>query len=51
MLESLWSLHSPPDEETVKAHIKSLRNKLKGAGAPKTLIETVHGVGYRLQQI
>ncbi|NEZ60813.1 response regulator transcription factor [Adonisia turfae] len=49
ILESLWSMKSPPDEETVKAHIKSLRNKLKVAGAPKTLIETVHGVGYRLQ--
>ena len=49
ILESLWSMKSPPDEETVKAHIKSLRNKLKIAGAPKTLIETVHGVGYRLQ--
>ncbi len=49
ILESLWSMKSPPDEETVKAHIKSLRNKLKTAGAPKTLIETVHGVGYRLQ--
>jgi DNA-binding response OmpR family regulator len=49
ILEALWSMQSPPDEETVKAHIKSLRNKLKAAGAPKTLIETVHGVGYRLQ--
>lgn len=49
ILESLWSMQSPPDEETVKAHIKSLRHKLKVAGAPKTLIETVHGVGYRLQ--
>ncbi len=50
ILESLWSMKSPPDEETVKAHIKSLRNKLKAAGAPKTLIETVHGMGYRLQK-
>ncbi|MEM9266475.1 MAG: response regulator transcription factor [Cyanobacteria bacterium P01_F01_bin.13] len=49
ILESLWSMKSPPDEETVKAHIKSLRNKLKVAGASKTFIETVHGVGYRLQ--
>ncbi len=50
ILESLWSMKSPPDEETIKAHIKSLRNKLKVVGAPKTLIETVHGVGYRLQE-
>ena len=49
ILESLWSMKSPPDEETIKAHIKSLRSKLKAVGASKTLIETVHGVGYRLQ--
>lgn len=49
MLEALWSMQSPPDEETVKAHIKSLRSKLKAAGASRTFIETVHGVGYRLQ--
>ncbi|MGB3294899.1 MAG: response regulator transcription factor [Phormidesmis sp.] len=49
ILGSLWSMQNPPDEETIKAHIKSLRNKLKAAGAPRTLIETVHGVGYRLQ--
>ena len=51
ILESLWSMKSPPDEETIKAHIKALRHKLKAAGAPKALIETVHGVGYRLQAI
>ncbi len=50
VLQSLWSMQSPPDEETIKAHIKSLRYKLKSVGAPKALIETVHGVGYRLQQ-
>lgn len=49
ILQSLWSMQSPPDEETVKAHIKSLRQKLRAVGASKTLIETVHGVGYRLQ--
>lgn len=51
MLSSIWSMQSPPDEETVKAHIKSLRHKLKAAGAPKSLIETVHSVGYRLLQL
>ncbi|MEL6249552.1 MAG: response regulator transcription factor [Cyanobacteria bacterium J06648_16] len=51
ILESLWSMQSPPDEETVKAHVKGLRNKLKQVGAPKNLIETVHGVGYRLLQV
>lgn len=51
ILDSLWSMQNPPDEETVKAHVKSLRNKLKAAGASKSFIETVRGVGYRLQLV
>lgn len=49
LIEHIWSLDAPPSEDTVKAHIKSLRNKLKTAGAPSNLIETVHGLGYRLK--
>ncbi|MEW6495265.1 MAG: response regulator transcription factor [Cyanobacteriota bacterium] len=49
LIEHVWSLEAPPSEDTVKAHIKSLRNKLKTLGAPSNLIETVHGLGYRLQ--
>lgn len=48
IIEHIWSLENLPEEDTVKAHIKSLRQKLRGAGAPDNLIETVHGVGYRL---
>lgn len=51
LLERLWSLSDPPNEETIKAHIKSLRKKLSQAGAPHHLIETVHGMGYRLQPV
>lgn len=51
IIEHLWSLDNPPEEETVKAHIKSLRQKLRKAGAPHDFIETVHGLGYRLKQI
>jgi DNA-binding response OmpR family regulator len=32
----------------VKTHIKNLRAKLNAAGAPGDLIETVYGVGFRL---
>ncbi|MEM8505173.1 MAG: response regulator transcription factor [Cyanobacteria bacterium P01_D01_bin.1] len=49
IINALWSMQNPPDEATVKAHVKSLRNKLKAAGAPRNIIETVRGVGYRLQ--
>ncbi|ASC69312.1 DNA-binding response regulator/ompR family protein [Halomicronema hongdechloris C2206] len=48
ILESIWQLDDPPGEETVKAHLKALRQKLCKAGAPKNFIETMHGLGYRL---
>ncbi|RCJ20043.1 DNA-binding response regulator [Nostoc sp. ATCC 43529] len=51
IIERIWSLDDPPSEETVKSHIKSLRYKLKEAGAPDDFIETVHGLGYRLKQL
>ena len=49
-----WLLDASSDgrrdvgEETIKAHIRNLRSKLIGAGAPPDLIETVYGLGYRL---
>lgn len=49
LIEHCWSLAAPPEEETVKAHLKTLRYKLRQAGAADDLIETVHGVGYRLK--
>jgi DNA-binding response OmpR family regulator len=51
IIEHLWSLDNPPEEETVKAHIKSLRQKLRLVNAPPDFIETVHGLGYRLKQL
>lgn len=50
MIERIWSVESQPTEETVKTHIKSLRNKLRAAGAPEDFVETVHGLGYRLKE-
>jgi DNA-binding response OmpR family regulator len=50
IVDHLWSLNESPDENTVKAHIKSLRQKLRMAGAPSNFIETIHGIGYRLKQ-
>jgi diguanylate cyclase (GGDEF)-like protein len=48
ILEHLWAYDDMPGEEAVRTHIKGLRQKLKTAGAPTTLIETVYGIGYRL---
>ncbi|MGE5658126.1 MAG: response regulator [Actinomycetota bacterium] len=50
ILDHLWSFEEPPAEDTVRAHIKGLRSKLKLAGASPDLIETVYGLGYRLKQ-
>jgi diguanylate cyclase (GGDEF)-like protein len=48
ILSQLWSFEvDPPGEETVRAHVKRLRQKLKTVGA-EDLIETVYGMGYRL---
>jgi DNA-binding response OmpR family regulator len=51
IIERIWSMDSPPTEEAVKSHIKTLRQKLRQAGAPDDFIETVHGLGYRLKQV
>ncbi len=49
IIDRLWPLQDSPTEEAVKSHIKALRSKLKGVGAPEDFIETVHGLGYRMK--
>lgn len=49
ILDRLWDFANSPGEETVSTHIKCLRQKLKAAGAAD-LVETVHGLGYRLRE-
>ncbi|WP_026079509.1 response regulator [Spirulina subsalsa] len=48
LLDSLWSFDDPPSENAVRTQIKSLRQKLKRAGAGD-VIETLYGLGYRLK--
>lgn len=48
ILDHLWSYEDAPTEEAVRTHIKGLRMKLKAAGASPNIIETVYGIGYRL---
>ncbi|NJO80894.1 MAG: response regulator transcription factor [Cyanobacteria bacterium RM1_2_2] len=50
ILEHLWGVEEMPGEDTITAHIKGLRQKLKQVGAPADFIETVYGIGYRLKQ-
>ena len=47
ILDRIWTFDDPPLEDSVKAHIKGLRKKLKKAGVVDW-IENVYGIGYRL---
>jgi diguanylate cyclase (GGDEF)-like protein len=47
LIDHLWNFDDPPLDESVKAHIKGLRQKLKKAGVVDW-IENVYGIGYRL---
>ncbi len=48
LLEKVWDMHFDPESNVVDVHVGNLRRKLKGA-AGKDLIQTVRGVGFRLQ--
>jgi DNA-binding response OmpR family regulator len=48
LLNAGWSWSEVPGEETVKTHVKNLRCKLSKHGAPVDLIETVYGIGFRM---
>lgn len=50
LIDHLWSLETPPAEETIRSHVKGLRHKLKTAGVAGDPIETVYGIGYRLRK-
>jgi two-component system, OmpR family, response regulator QseB len=51
ILDRLWELDQVSSEQTVKTHLTNLRRKLKEAGEPQELIETVYGIGYRLRNL
>jgi diguanylate cyclase (GGDEF)-like protein len=50
ILDYLWSFPDSPGEETVRAHVKRLRRKLKEVGADG-MIETIYGMGYRMKAL
>ncbi len=48
IIDRLWSSgEDPPNEDTIKSHIKNIRRELKTVGA-NDLIETLYGQGYRI---
>ena len=48
LLDQIWSSDEFPSEATVRSHIRGLRQKLKTAGISTNVIETIRGLGYRL---
>lgn len=48
IIDHLWSMEETPVEGSVTNLIKDLRHRLKSAGMKDDLIETVYGLGYRL---
>jgi PAS domain S-box-containing protein len=51
ILTQVWDSFDTPGEETVRVHIKDLRQKLATLGAPKDLIQTRARWGYRLNPL
>lgn len=51
IIDHLWTSDTFPGEEAVNTHMKTLRQKLKAAGASADFIETVYGMGYRLKPL
>lgn len=51
ILHHVWSSEDPPGKETIKVHIRALRQKLKAVGASDDLIETVYGLGYQFNAL
>jgi two-component system, OmpR family, catabolic regulation response regulator CreB len=49
LMEMAWDSAGSSQERTVDAHIKSIRKKLKSAGAKKDPIRTHLGFGYSLE--
>ena len=48
LIDAAWHLEEAPSEENIRTHLKNMRMKLSRAGAPTDMIETVYGVGLRM---
>lgn len=50
-LNKVWGEDSLGDHRTVDSHIRNLRKKVRKAGCPPSMIESVWGVGYRVPRL
>lgn len=51
LLNRIWGFDYLGSSRSIDEHIKNLRHKLKEAGAQKTCIQTVWGIGYKLEEL
>jgi two-component system, OmpR family, response regulator BaeR len=49
LLERLYDDHRVVSDRTVDSHVKNLRRKLAAAAPGRDLVQSVYGVGYRLE--
>lgn len=47
IVDNLWGQARNISNDTIRSHIRSLRQKLDGEGGSRTIV-TLHGVGYRI---
>ena len=48
LLATVWREEAQPDTNAIDVHVKNLRRKLEAGGRPR-LVQTVRGIGYKLQ--
>jgi Response regulators consisting of a CheY-like receiver domain and a winged-helix DNA-binding domain len=48
IFQSIWGENYLCDDNTIKVHISNLRNKISKAGALNDYIQTIWGIGYKL---
>lgn len=51
LLSRVWGYDYSGESRTVDVHIRSLRRELEEHGLDPDVIETVHGIGYRLREV
>jgi DNA-binding winged helix-turn-helix (wHTH) protein len=49
IIDRLWKIDKTPSHSSIRSHIKMIRKAFKQAKASEDIIETVHGLGYRLK--
>ena len=51
IINKLWKFDRIPTHSSIRSHIKSLRQAFKKPNFKEEIIETVHGIGYRLNSL